>query len=84
MPSRSKVITDDETEIPRSCSIFIQSDRARRRSPRARTCPAARIAPPDRSSFSVSVVLPASGCEMIANVRRVLKDACAPACVAVG
>ena len=29
-----------------------------------------RIAPPKSSSFSVSVVLPASGCEMIANVRR--------------
>lgn len=28
------------------------------------------MAPPNNSSFSVSVVLPASGCEMIANVRR--------------
>jgi hypothetical protein len=28
------------------------------------------IAPPNSSSFSVKVVLPASGCEMIANVRR--------------
>src|ERR1700733_3483225 len=28
------------------------------------------MAPPKRSSFSVSVVLPASGCEMIAKVRR--------------
>src|SRR5690349_14087522 len=28
------------------------------------------MAPPNSSSFSVSVVLPASGCEMIANVRR--------------
>jgi hypothetical protein len=26
--------------------------------------------PPNNSSFSVSVVLPASGCEMIAKVRR--------------
>ncbi len=71
MPFRSKVITEDETEMPRSCSIFIQSERARRRSPRARTWPAARMAPPDSSSFSVSVVLPASGWEMIAKVRRV-------------
>jgi hypothetical protein len=28
------------------------------------------MAPPKYSSFSVSVVLPASGCEMIAKVRR--------------
>ena len=28
------------------------------------------IAPENSSSFSVSVVLPASGCEMIAKVRR--------------
>ena len=43
---------------------------ARRRSPRALTAPASWIAPPNSSSFSVSVVLPASGCAMIANVRR--------------
>jgi len=48
----------------------IQSERVRRRSPLARTLPASWIAPPARSSRSVSVVLPASGCEMIANVRR--------------
>src|SRR3954462_8239687 len=58
-----------ETEMPRSRSIFIQSERVRRFSPRARTCPAARIAPPASSRFSVKVVLPASGWEMIANVR---------------
>ena len=34
------------------------------------TMPACWMAPPYKSSFSVSVVLPASGCEMIANVRR--------------
>jgi hypothetical protein len=28
------------------------------------------MAPPNSKSFSVSVVLPASGCEMMANVRR--------------
>jgi hypothetical protein len=56
--------------MPRSRSIAIQSERARRRSPRALTSPASWIAPPNSSNFSVSVVLPASGCEMIANVRR--------------
>ena len=56
--------------MPRSRSIAIQSERARRRSPRALTSPASWIAPPNSSSFSVKVVLPASGCEMIANVRR--------------
>src|SRR5436305_935119 len=56
--------------MPRWRSIFIQSDRVWRRLALARTSPASWIAPPNRSSFSVSVVLPASGCEMIANVRR--------------
>ncbi len=56
--------------MPRSRSIFIQSDRVLRRSPLALTCPARLMAPPNSSSFSVSVVLPASGWEMIANVRR--------------
>ena len=32
-PSCSKVITEAETEMPRSFSIFIQSDRVRRASP---------------------------------------------------
>ena len=36
----------------------------------ARTSPASWIAPPNKSIFSVSVVLQASGCEMIAKVRR--------------
>ena len=56
--------------MPRSRSIAIQSERARRRSPRALTSPASWIAPPNSSNFSVSVVFPASGCEMIAKVRR--------------
>src|SRR5579859_4931834 len=56
--------------MPRSRSIAIQSERARRCSPRARTAPAIWMAPPNGSSFSVSVVLPASGCEMMAKVRR--------------
>ena len=56
--------------MPRACSMAIQSERVRRRSPRARTWPASWMAPPNSSSFSVSVVLPASGWEMMANVRR--------------
>ena len=56
--------------MPRSRSTAIQSERTRRRSPRALTSPASWIAPPNSSNFSVSVVLPASGCEMIAKVRR--------------
>ena len=56
--------------MPRSRSTAIQSERTRRRSPRAFTSPANWIAPPNSSNFSVKVVLPASGCEMIAKVRR--------------
>src|SRR5882757_6030870 len=56
--------------MPRSRSTAIQSERTRRRSPRALTSPASWIAPPNSSNFSVKVVLPASGCEMIAKVRR--------------
>ena len=37
--------------MPRSCSIFIQSDLARRASPRAFTRPAAWIAPPSSSEM---------------------------------
>src|SRR3984957_9119624 len=63
-------MTEVTTEIPRSRSIFIQSERVLRRSPLALTWPARLMAPPNSSSFSVSVVLPASGCEMMAKVRR--------------
>ena len=63
-------MTEEATEIPRSASTFIQSERVRRALPRAFTAPESWIAPPNSSSFSVSVVLPASGCEMIAKVRR--------------
>jgi len=68
MLSNSNVITEVTTEMPRSRSIFIQSDRVLRRSPLALTWPARLMAPPNSRSFSVSVVLPASGCEMIAKV----------------
>jgi hypothetical protein len=60
----------DDTGMPRSHSTAIQSERTRRRSPRALTSPANWVAPPNSNNFSVRVVLPASRCEMIANVRR--------------
>ena len=56
--------------MPRCCSSRIQSEVAWRAALRPLTVPAIWMAPPNSSSFSVSVVLPASGCEMIANVRR--------------
>src|SRR4051812_19428853 len=56
--------------MPRCFSISIQSEVAWRLALRALTLPAMWIAPAKSSSFSVSVVLPASGCEMMANVRR--------------
>src|SRR6185503_2695288 len=63
-------MTELATEMPRCFSISIQSEVAWRAALRALTLPAIWIAPAKRSSFSVSVVLPASGCEMIAKVRR--------------
>jgi hypothetical protein len=56
--------------MPRSCSIFIQSEVACRAARRALTLPARWIAPPYRRSFSVSVVFPASGWLIMAKVRR--------------
>ena len=56
--------------MPRSRSTAIQSERTRRRSPRALTSPTNGIAPPNSGSFSVKMILPASGCEMISKVRR--------------
>jgi len=63
-------MTDDVTEMPRSFSIDIQSESACREALRAFTAPASWMAPPNSSSFSVSVVLPASGWLMMPNVRR--------------
>src|SRR6266516_7468749 len=57
-------------EMPRFRSSSIQSDVVARWFLRAVTEPASCTAPPYSSSFSVNVVLPASGCEMMANVRR--------------
>ena len=62
--------TEDVTEIPLSFSISIQSETACFVALRPFTVPARLIAPPYNRNFSVSVVLPASGWEMIANVRR--------------
>lgn len=66
----SNVITEVTTEMPRSFSMPIQSERVETRLRLAFTSPASWIAPPNSSSFSVSVVLPASGWEMMAKVRR--------------
>ena len=41
-----KDIAEAETEMPRSCSIFMKSERVRRASPLARTWPAIWMAPP--------------------------------------
>src|SRR4051812_39159158 len=56
--------------MPRCFSISIQSEVAWREALRALTEPAIWIAPENSNSFSVSVVLPASGWEMMAKVRR--------------
>src|SRR5690625_5650338 len=63
-------MTEEATEIPRCCSISIQSEAAWRWALRDLTLPAIWMAPAKYSSFSVKVVLPASGCEIIAKVRR--------------
>ncbi len=60
-PLYGNCMTDDVTEMPRSCSSCIQSERAWRRDLRPLTAPASWIAPPKSRNFSVSVVLPASG-----------------------
>src|SRR5512137_1329126 len=56
--------------MPRCFSSSSQSEVAWRAALRPLTVPANWIAPPNSSNFSVSVVLPASGWEMIAKVRR--------------
>ena len=61
-------------EIPRCFSSSIQSEVARRWSPRALTAPAKLIASPYRRSFSVSIVFPVSGWEIIAKLWR--RDTC--------
>ena len=56
--------------MPRFCSISIQSEVAERRPWCAFTAPPEVMAPAYSKNFSVSVVLPASGWLMIANVLR--------------
>src|ERR1700692_582585 len=68
--SNGNCMTEEVTDIPRCCSRRIQSEVAWRVALRPLTVPAIWIAPPNNSSFSVSVVLPASGWEMMAKVLR--------------
>src|SRR5689334_10338485 len=56
-------------DMPRSCSIPIQSEAVVLPPLRPRTMPAVRIRPEYKRSFSVNVVLPASGWLMMAKVR---------------
>ena len=56
--------------MPRSRSTSIQSEVAWRWAFLALTAPAIWMAPPNSSSFSVRVVLPASGWEIMPKVRR--------------
>src|SRR6185295_4703175 len=69
-PRYGNCITEEVTEIPRCCSRRIQSEVAWRAALRPFTVPAIWMAPPNSSNFSVSVVLPASGWEMMAKVLR--------------
>ena len=69
-PWYSNPITDVATDIPRCFSISIQSLVAVFLILLLLTAPATWMAPPKRRSFSVSVVFPASGWLIIANVRR--------------
>src|SRR5580698_10655255 len=68
--SNGNCMTEEVTDMPRCCSRRIQSEVACRVALRPFTVPAIWIAPPNRRSFSVRVVFPASGCEIIANVLR--------------
>src|ERR1700694_5633683 len=70
--SNGNCITEEVTEMPRCCSRRIQSEVAWRVALRPLTVPAIWMAPPNSSSFSVKVVLPASGWEMMAKVRLFL------------
>ena len=63
-------MTELATEMPRCFSISIQSDVANLPPFLPLTVPACWMAPENSNSFSVNVVLPASGWEMMAKVRR--------------
>src|SRR5690606_15201173 len=68
-------ITEVVMEMPRCFSLSIQSEVAWRSDLRDFTVPATAMALPISSSFSVMVVLPASGWEMMAKVRRLATSA---------
>ena len=68
IPSYSNCITELVTDIPLCCSISIQSLVANFPVFFPLTVPASLIAPPNNNNFSVKVVLPASGWDIIANV----------------
>ena len=70
MPPYSNPMTEVATEMPLWRSISMKSEVAVLRILLLLTAPATCIAPPKRSSFSVSVVFPASGWLMMANVLR--------------
>src|ERR1700694_1680205 len=72
IPLYSKLITEVATEIPRCLSISMKSLVACFLILLLFTAPAVCIAPPNNRNFSVRVVLPASGWEMIAKVFRLL------------
>ena len=74
-------ITEVVMEMPRCFSISIQSEVAWRSDLRDFTVPATAMALPISRSFSVMVVLPASGWEIIAKVRRFATSA---ACLVMG
>ena len=75
-PSYWNCITEEVTEIPRCFSISIQSETAWRLFFFPLTAPARVMAPPYSRNFSVRVVLPASGWEIIAKVRLRLISFC--------
>jgi hypothetical protein len=58
------------TEMPRSRSIALQPDRAEPPVAAGFDLTRESNAPPNSNNLSVNVVLPAPGCEMIANLRH--------------
>ena len=65
-------MAEEVTEIPLSFSMSIQSDTACLAAFLPFTVPARLMAPPYSRNFSVNVVLPASGWDMMAKVLRLL------------
>ena len=68
LPPKLNCMAEDVTEIPLSFSISIQSETACFAAFLPFTVPARFMAPPYSRNFSVRVVLPASGWDMMANV----------------